>query len=101
MGIFVSKFYKIRWKRYWPTKIYRWPLDFVNTYSHSDHPLLNPYFKCWMSILELSKVPMYGFYYDYIKHKYGNKSRLMFTDTDSLMYEIETVNVYDNFSKSK
>ena len=44
---------------------------------------------------------MYGFYYDYIKHKYGNKSRLMFTDTDSLMYEIETVNVYDNFSRSK
>ena len=37
-------------------------------------------------ILELSKVLMYEFHYDYIKIKYGNNSRLSFTDTDSLMY---------------
>ena len=54
-----------------------------------------------MCKLELSKVPMYEFHYDYIKNKYGNKQRLLFTDTDSLMYEIETENVYDNFSKNK
>ena len=54
-----------------------------------------------MCILELSKVPMYEFHYDYIKNKYGNKSRLLFTDTDSLAYKIETENVYDDFSKNK
>ena len=54
-----------------------------------------------MCTLELSKVPMYEFHYDYIKNKYGNKSRLLFTDTNSLVYEIETKNVYGNFNKNK
>ena len=54
-----------------------------------------------MCILELNKVPMYGLHHDYIKNKYGSKLRLIFTDADNLMYEIETKNVYDNFSKNK
>ena len=37
-----------------------------------------------MCILELSKVLMYQFHYDY---KYGNNSELLFTNTDSLIYE--------------
>ena len=40
-------------------------------------------------ILGLSKVLMCEFHYDYIKNKYGNKSRLLFTDTDSLMFKIK------------
>ena len=51
-----------------------------------------------MCILELSKVLMYEFHYDYIKNKYGNNSRLLFTDTDSLMYEIKTEDIYKDFS---
>ena len=54
-----------------------------------------------MCILELSKVLMYEFHYDYIKSKYVNNSRLLFTDTDSLMYEIKTENVYEDFSHNK
>ena len=54
-----------------------------------------------MCILELSKALMYEFHYDYIKNKYGNDSRLLFTDTDSLMYEIETEDVYKDSSNDK
>ena len=54
-----------------------------------------------MCILELSKVIMYEFYYDYIQNKYCNKSRLLFTDTDSLMCEIKTEDVYKDFSSNK
>ena len=39
-------------------------------------------------ILELSKVLMYEFLYDYFKNKYDKKSKLLFTDTYFLMYEI-------------
>ena len=52
-----------------------------------------------MCVLELSNVLMYEFHYDYIKNKYGNNSRQLFTDTDSLMYEIKTEDVYEDFSK--
>ena len=52
-------------------------------------------------ILELSKVLMYKFHCDYIKNKYANKSKLLFTDTDNLMYEIKTEDVYENFSSDK
>ena len=51
--------------------------------------------------LILSKVLMYEFHYDCIKNKYGNDSRLLFTDTDNLMYEIKTEDVYENFSNNK
>ena len=52
-------------------------------------------------ILDLSKTLMYDFHYNYIKKKYGNRARLMFTDTDSLTYEIEAEDVYKNFWNDK
>ena len=54
-----------------------------------------------MCILELSKVLMNEFHFDYIKNKYGNNSRLLFTDSDSLMYEIKTEDIYEDFSNNK
>ena len=42
----------------------------------------------WTCVLGLSKVLMYEFYYDDIKNKYGNDSRLLFTDTDILINDL-------------
>ena len=36
-----------------------------------------------------------------LKKKYGKNSRLFFTDTGSLTYEIKTKGVYEDFSKDK
>ncbi|GBM08249.1 hypothetical protein AVEN_82934-1 [Araneus ventricosus] len=52
------------------------------------------------AILELSKLHMYKFHYEYIKQRYGNKSKLLFTDTDSLTYHTETEDIYKDMMEN-
>ena len=44
---------------------------------------------------------MQGFYYNYIKNKYGDIAEMLLTDTDSLMYNTETENIYEVFYEDK
>ena len=53
-----------------------------------------------MGILDLSKALISKFYYDYVKEKLYNNSRLVFTDTDNLMHEIKTKDVYQDLIKN-
>ena len=46
------------------------------------------------SILDLSKLLMHEFHYNCIGAKYGCCAKLLFKDTDSLVYQIETDDVY-------
>ena len=49
-----------------------------------------------MSILEIRKMLMYEFWYDYVKPKYGDRVKLCYTDTDSFIIYIETENFFED-----
>ena len=49
-----------------------------------------------LSILEVSKTLMYEFWYDYIKQKYQQNSKLCYMDTDSFTIHIKTEDVYED-----
>jgi len=46
------------------------------------------------SVLDNSKLLMYDFLYNHIKAEYGYKASLLYTDTDSLLFQVESEDVY-------
>ena len=44
---------------------------------------------------------MQDFNYHYINNKYGDKAKMLLTDTDVLLYKIESQNIYEDFCKDK
>ena len=51
------------------------------------------------AILDLSKTLMFNFHYNYIQKKYKHRAELLFTDTDSLMYQIYRDDFYKDISQ--
>ena len=51
-----------------------------------------------LSILEISKILMYEFWYDYIKLKYNNNVRLCYMDTESFVMHIKTNDFYKDIA---
>ena len=49
-----------------------------------------------LSILEISKILMYEFWYDYMKPKYDNDVKLCYMDTDSFIMNIKTNDFYED-----
>jgi hypothetical protein len=66
-----------------------------------DSVTLNKSIIAGFSILDLSKLLMYDFYYNTLKKKYGENVNLLYTDTDSFILSIETDDVYDDFLSMK
>ena len=51
-----------------------------------------------LSILEISKILMYEFWYDYMKPKYDNNVKLCYMDTDSFIMDIKTNDFYKHIA---
>ena len=54
-----------------------------------------------VTILELSKLHMYQYYYDVMKKKYDDQIKLLYTDTDSFIFHVETDDLYNDFDDMK
>ena len=52
-----------------------------------------------LSILDISKITMYEFRYDYVKIKYQDRARLCYMDTDSFVVNIKTKDFYKDISQ--
>ena len=73
--------------------------NFISIHEIKPISILNKSIYVGFSILDLSKLLMYEFHHKDIKSKFDAK--LLFTDTDSLVYEIKTEDVYEAFIKAK
>ena len=51
-----------------------------------------------LSILEISKILIYEFWYDYMKPKYGDNVKLFYIDTDSFIMHIKTEDFYKDIA---
>lgn len=58
--------------------------------------LMNKPIAVGMSVLDISKLTMYSFLYDFLKPKYGDKVHVAYTDTDSFILDIETPDFYED-----
>ena len=61
--------------------------------------ILNKPIYVGFTVLDLSKWKMYDFHYNFIKKNFD--AELLFTDTDSLAYEIKSEDVYEKILKNK
>jgi len=75
--------------------------DLVGVHMIKEKITLNKPIYVGFSVLELSKWLMNDFHYGFIKPKYGSDVKLLFTDTDSLCYEIKTEDFYQDMYDNK
>ena len=68
--------------------------DMAGIHMHKTRLVLNKPVYTGMTILENSKILMYDFFNNYLKVRYGHKCELIYSDTDSLLLNIQTEDVY-------
>lgn len=64
------------------------------------HLIMNKPIAIGMAILDISKLTMYSFLYDFLKPKYNDKCQVAYTDTDSFVLDIETDDFYSDISEN-
>ena len=69
-------------------------IDMAGIHMHKTQLVLNKPVYTGMTILENSKILMYDFFYNHLKARYGNNCELIYTDTDSLLLNVQTEDVY-------
>ncbi len=75
--------------------------DLVGIYMRKSRLLLNKPVYTGMTILDNSKILMYDFFFNKLKKEYGPRCELLYTDTDSLLLEIETEDIYKDIERNK
>ena len=53
-----------------------------------------------LSILDISKITMHEFWYDYVKSKYEDEARLCYMDMDSFVVNVETKDFYKDIAEN-
>ena len=69
-------------------------------HMHKSKLVLNRPIFVGMSVLDIFKTLMYDFYYNKLLKQYGKNVDLLYTDTDSLLLEIKTENVYKDMEEN-
>ena len=70
-------------------------------HPHKTRLKLNKPVYVGMCVLDLSKHLMYDWYYNTLKRKYGSNCTLLYTDTDSLLVDLKTPDVYADMESMK
>lgn len=64
--------------------------ELIAVHMNKTYALMNKPIAIGMSILDISKVLMYDYFYNYIQKKYGSNVEMLYTDTDSFILEVKT-----------
>ena len=73
--------------------------DMAGIHMRKTKLVLNKPVYAGMTILENSKILMYDFFYNRLKARYGGRCELVYTDTDSLILDIQTEDVYKDMQQ--
>ena len=74
-------------------------IDLAGIHMHKTKLFLNKPMYTGMTILENSKLLMYDMFYGHLKAKYGPRCELIYTDTDSLLFDIPTEDIYEDMAE--
>ena len=74
-------------------------VELVSVHMGLTDVLINKPIYVGATVLDISKIPMYNFHYNYMKKIYGDKARLLDIDTDGVKYHVITDDIYKDMSK--